>query len=247
MQATPNVLPSPPLRGARPARARRRGWRFVALVIGIVLPVSASSAADNGEPSFDGLEPVPNAKVAKAYIDPTADFSVYRRVKILHPYVAFRSHWKRDQNADRTRRLTARDVDRFKKDIADLFEKVFTEVLDEENGHTVTQENAPDVLLLRPAIIDIDVTVPDNQDDARATTYTTSTGAATLYVELYDSVSGQIIGRAIDRRSVRQPGSSIEFTNRATLHRDGRQLFRRWATLLRDFLERHYKGSDRSD
>jgi hypothetical protein len=183
--------------------------------------------------------PVPESRVAKAYIDPKADFSVYRRVKILQPYVAFRKNWERSQNEGRSRRLTPQDMTRIKKDIADLFEQVFSEVLQAKNGYAVTDENAPDVLLVRPAIIDIDVTLPADQGDS--TTYTTSTGVATLYVELYDSVSGDIIGRAIDRRTVRQPGSSVAFTNRATLNRDGRQLFRRWATLLRDFLDRHYK------
>ena len=39
--------------------------------------------------SFDGLVTIEESRVHMAYIDPNADFSVFQRVAILDPHVAF--------------------------------------------------------------------------------------------------------------------------------------------------------------
>jgi hypothetical protein len=70
-------------------------------------------------------------------------------------------------------------------------------------------------------------------------TFTASTGAATLYLELFDSISGQIIGRAADRQAIRNTGT-VNWTNRVTNTADARRMFGRWADLLRSFLDSHY-------
>jgi hypothetical protein len=226
---------------------RARLTTLIALAIGaqfLFFTASASTAQAQqreADISFDGLKLVENSKVAKAYIDPEADFSVYKRVKILAPYVAFRSHWKRDQNRERPHRLKSSDIERIKRDVAALFDKVFKEELEAHDGYQVVEVIGDDVLLLRPAIIDVDISTPDTLDSERGHTYSTSTGAATLYIELFDSVSGQIIGRASDRQNIRKSAGSIAWTNRATNTADGRRLFRSWAGLLRNFLDQHYK------
>ena len=135
-----------------------------------------------------------------ALIDPDADFSVFERVAILDPHVAFRSNWLRDQNRTRSRNIRATDVERIKADVASLFKDVFTERL-EAAGYEVVNYSDEDVLVLRPAIIDLDVNAPDTRNTGRQRTYTATTGAATLMLELFDSLSGDLIGRAADRRA----------------------------------------------
>ena len=71
-----------------------------ALIVASATPATALAA----DVSFDGLQPVEGANVAMAYIDPDADFSVFKRVVILEPLVAFRSNWQRDQNRAEDRR-----------------------------------------------------------------------------------------------------------------------------------------------
>ena len=132
-------------------------------------------------------------------------------------------------------------MERIKEDVATLFERVFVERL-EAAGYPVVENAADDVLVLRPAIIDLDITAPDTMSPGRSRTFTTSTGAATLYIELYDSVSGQILGRAADRTAVRNMGGTVSFSNRVTNSADARRMFRNWAGLLRDFLDSHYMG-----
>jgi hypothetical protein len=195
---------------------------------------------DDAGISFDGLELIEASNVAAAYIDPEADFSVFQRVAILDPFVTFRSNWQRDVNRSRRRgRINTSDMERIKADVASLFKEVFTERLEADDGFEVVVFADYDVLLLRPAIIDLDITAPDMRTGGRSRTYIASAGAATLYIELFDSVSGTIIGRAIDRRASRIPGRAA-WAGRVTNTAEARRMFGGWADILRDFLEQHY-------
>ena len=199
-------------------------------------------AQDEEGISFDGLVPVENARVAGAFIDPDADFSVFERVAILDPFVAFKSNWQRDQNRDRrgSSRISASDMERIKADVARLFKEVMIERLESDDGYEVVDGANYDVLLLRPAIIDLDITAPDTLSAGRSQTFAASTGAATLYIELFDSVSGEIIGRAIDRQGARRGGGTVSWSNRVTNVAEARRVFGHWADLLRSFLDEHY-------
>ena len=96
-----------------------------------LLIVPAAQAEDPMGELFQNLVPVENARMGMAYIDSEADFSVFKRVMILDTYVAFRSGWQQDQRRG-TRRVnvTASDMERIKRDVADLFTTVFTETLE---------------------------------------------------------------------------------------------------------------------
>lgn len=193
------------------------------------------------ETPFDNLVPVEDAQVAAAYIDPNADFSVFNRAMILDTFVSFRSGWERDQRrGTRGTRISSNDIERIKARVSELFNSVLIDVLEADDGFEVTSEPGYDVLLIRAAIIDLDVTAPDTSSAGRSRTYTADSGAATLYIELYDSVSGQIIGRAIDRQAARNPGGMMRWSNRASNTADARRVFRGWAETLRGFLDSHY-------
>jgi hypothetical protein len=204
--------------------------------------MSAALAEDNTS-QFENLVAVEDAQAAAAYIDPQADFSVFKRAMILDTFVSFRSGWERDQRrGTRGTRISANDIERIKTRVSELFNSVFIEVLEADDGFEIVSEADYDVLLIRAAIIDLDVTAPDTSGAGRSRTYTADSGAATLYIELYDSVSGQIIGRAIDRQAARSPSSFMTWTNRASNTADARRVFRGWATNLRSFLDSHYSG-----
>ena len=117
-------------------------------------------------------------------------------------------------------------MDRIKTRVSELFNSVFIEVLEADDGFEIVSEPDYDVLLVRAAIIDLDVTVPDTSAAGRSRSYTADSGAATLYIELYDSVSGQILGRAFDRQAARQNTSVMRWTNRASNTADARRVFR---------------------
>jgi len=211
------------------------------LVLSSILLVPALLNADEGaeETSWDGLVAIEDAPSAAAFIDPSADFSVFKRVSILQPHVAFRSNWQRDQNRSRSRNVSANDMERIRDDVAGLFMSVFIEQL-EAAGYDVVNYADEDVLILRPAIIDLDITAPDVRSAGRSRTYTATTGAATLFIELFDSLSSDLIGRAVDRRSSGRAGGFATQSNRVTNRADARREFRVWADRLIEFLHQHY-------
>ncbi|MEP1469516.1 MAG: DUF3313 family protein [Halieaceae bacterium] len=210
------------------------------LVASVPAALAEEEAETQQERSFDNLVAVEGAAVNMAYIDPDADFSVFKRVAILDPLVAFRSNWQRDQNRGRSRNISNRDMERIKEDVGTQFERVFAERL-EAAGYEVVDVAGDDVLVLRPAIIDLDITAPDTRTPGRSRTFTASTGAATLYMQLFDSVSGDIIGRAADRRAVRSGAGSISWSSSVTNTAEARRMFGRWADTLITFLDSHYK------
>ena len=219
--------------------------RWLVLAPILLLPALAMGQDEDAESTWDGLVAIEDSNVASAFIDTDADFSVFRRVSILEPYVAFRSNWKRDQNRSRSRNVRATDVERIKEDVARIFMEVFVERL-EEAGYDVVNYVGEDVLIVRPAIIDLDITAPDIRSAGRSRTYTASTGAATLFVELFDSLSSDLIGRAVDRRNAGRRSFAIA-SNRVTNRADARREFIVWADTLIEFLDQHYVKPDTAE
>ena len=215
--------------------------------LGLLLIIGGTGAIageQGAQETHDGLVPVEGAKVAAAFIDPKADFSVFARVRILEPQVAFRDNWQRDQNrGTRMRRVSNSDMERIKADVAELFNEVFTEVLEADDGYDVTTELDHDVLVIRPSIIDLDIVVPNTTTTAPTQSISASGGSATLFVELFDAVSGDIIGRAIDRQSTGQAQGVFTLRGGAANRQEARQMFTGWASQMRSFMDSHYRGS----
>jgi hypothetical protein len=210
------------------------------LLTAIALAAPVSVSAEDQEPmqeTFDGLSLVEGAKLATAYIDTEADLGVYNKVMILDCHVAFKKGWDKKTRAGTRIRISGSDMDRIKADVAALFRDVFTERLSSDGGYEIVTEAGADVLLVRPAIIDLDITAPDDMSGGRSRVYTTSSGAATLYIELYDSVTGDILARAADRQGARKASGHMSYSNRVTNRADARRMLGGWADLLRAKLD----------
>jgi hypothetical protein len=208
-------------------------------LVGVLSAVAPCDALGE-ETSFDGLERVESSKIAIAYLAPEVDFSVFTRVKVLEPEVAFRSNWQRDQNRNRTRNVSTRDMERIKADVASLFREVFAQRLT-SGGYEVTDEIADDVLVVRPAIIDLDITAPETRSTSAAQrSFTASPGAATIYVELFDAATGQIIGRGADRQAGQRTSGFMTWSNQVTNSVEARRILQGWADVLVSFLDAQY-------
>ncbi len=223
----------------KPGRARGIRRLFAGCLLVWMLAAGSALAAEEAVPevTHDGLHLVPGAKVAIAYAKPDADFSVYKRVMLLDAYVAFKKNWQNQHNRTSVYRITSKDIEQIKQSTATLFAEVFAEELDDKGGYTIVDAPAPDVLLLRPAIIDLDVTSPNVDQPGRSHNFASSAGAASLYLELYDSVSGEILARVVDRQSANHPGDIIRWSNQVTNRAAARKIIADWAGLLRDRLD----------
>lgn len=199
----------------------------------ILVAVSTFTVQSTDAPavSFDGLHLEPSTDVSIAYVKPEADFSIYTEFMMLDTYVAFKKNWQRNTRVA-GRRVSNKDMERIKKEAAELLRDTFKNELDDEGGYKLVEAAGDNVLLLRPALIDLEITAPDIPVAGRVTQYVASAGAATLYIELYDSVSGEILARIIDRRNMQNYGTA-RWANSVTNRADARRMFRRWADLLR--------------
>ncbi len=210
----------------------------ISIAATLLLPLATWAEAEKStEATHDGLVLVPDAKVEMSYVKPDADFSVYSRLIILDASVAFRRGWKMDQMSGSVQRITNRDMEKIKTGMAELFHQVFVETLSSGEGYPIVKEPDKDVLLLRPAIIDLDVTAPDVDRAHRTRNFVTSAGAATLVLEFFDSVSGEILARSVDHQEARRPGDVMRFSNRVTNRAEAEEILAAWAGLLRESLD----------
>jgi hypothetical protein len=208
------------------------------LIITGLLCTSLAFAVDKlPETSHDGLVLQKGTELAAVYIKPGADFSGYDKLAILDCYVAFKKNWQRDQNEDRmsmTQMVTKKDMDEIRTWLAAEFKKVFVKELQTEGGYVVVDHGAEDVMIIRPAIIDLDIEAPDTMSPGMSATFSASAGQMTLYMELFDSVTSEIIARVVDAEGARDHGM---IRNRATNRAEADRILRKWADILRTHLD----------
>ena len=209
----------------------------VAVLVLCITFLSTPAFAAGGQTSHDGLELVKKDRSTALYVRPGASLAQYDRVAILDCPVAFRKNWERDQNRERNfeERISKQDMERIKKALSEEFLKIFKRELQDEGGYTVVDTGGEDVLVLRPAIINLDVSAPDKMTPGMSETFTTSAVAMTLYLELYDSVSSQILARYVHADGDRE--GTMQVANRVTNKAAADRILTRWADRLRKGLD----------
>jgi len=195
------------------------------------LGTTLAVAADAPD-SWEGLIQIKPKRLDAAYLLPGADFRKYTKLMVDPVEVAFKKDWAEDYNRDAatlSQRLSQEDIERIANAAREEFTKVFSEAYHEAGLEIVTSPGA-DVLRVRPGIMDLYVTAPDNMSSGRSRTYTQESGQALLFVELRDSTSGTLLGRGLDRRATRNTGR-VQISNSVTNLSDFRALFKQWADM----------------
>lgn len=207
------------------------------LFLSLLLVTNFSFA--NKEPpqtTLEGLERVKDSKLALVYVEPGADFSQYKRIYLADTYVAFKKNWRRDQNrAADPHKISSGDMDKMKTELAGMFRDIFTGVL-EEGGYELVNERAEDVLMIKPAIINLDITAPDTLANKGGHRYSESAGEMTLYLELYDSATDDLIAKAMDLQTDRQTGY-FQWQTRVSNRAAASRILTVWANVLKDGLD----------
>jgi hypothetical protein len=208
-----------------------------ALLIGALSVFSLAGNAIEALPEYtpEGMKLLKQTETRIVYAMEGADLSRYSKVALIECYVAFAKNWERDYNrsASFSRRIDARDMEEIKQSIAGEFRKVFTEEL-AERGHEVVEYSGADVVVIRPAIINLDVSAPDTASAGFADVIVRSAGSMTLYMELFDSPTSAIFARVIDARADRE--SFAARANRVTNKAAADRILRDWARELADHL-----------
>jgi hypothetical protein len=193
------------------------------------------------EPSqWDGLVRQRNARLGALFVKPDVDIAVYQNVVLDPVEVRFSRSWNPNRTAsDVSRRLDARDVAAIQTRLAELVHEIFAEELNEA-GYPIVAEAGHDTLRVTAAIVDLYVSAPDTLPPGRVTIFTADSGRMTLVLELRDSVTGEILARAVDTRTGRRSGGGVTVTSRTTNTADARRAIRVWAGGLRQALAEMY-------
>jgi len=218
---------------------------FLSLTL-LLLASSVSFAARNELPevSPEGLKLIKGTKLGAVYMKEGADFSGYDKVAILDCDVAFKKHWKREQNREHFGSVSDEDIVRIRTKLADEFMKVFSEEL-VKKGNEISMTAASDVLVLRPSIINLDINAPDTRTPGTSYSIASSAGQMTLYLELYDSITHDLLARVIDTEADRG-FDNFTLQNEATGRRAADHILRKWADILGDFLQHARSTGDSS-
>jgi hypothetical protein len=220
---------------------------FTAIALSAVI-FGTAIAADKELPQTtpEGLTLVTETKSRIVYTVEGMDLGQYTKVMILDGEVAFAKNWQRDYNrnvAGLDGRVKDSDVVRMKAKLAAELKTVFTDTM-KASGHEVVTEPAADVIILRPAIINVVANAPDVRSAGMSRTYVAEAGEMTLYLELYDSVSGSLLAQIIDRQRARRTAPTVAYANSATNLAAVDRILKDWAQELASHFGAVSKGSD---
>ena len=214
----------------------RNFTRVATMCLLAVLSVTGYAQATGTE--SDSLVEVKAKKVKKAYLLPGADFSGYKKVIIAPSEVAFQKNWLRDMNnpsASPSRRISDKDASKILEAARSGFDEIWAEAF-RAAGYEVVNAPGDDVLKLIPGVFDLYINAPAATSAGRSKTYTVEAGQASVILDVRDSVSGTLLGRAIDNRRAGTNTGRFEWTTSASNRSDFNRLFKRWAKLAADGL-----------
>ena len=223
---------------------------MLSLVILVAAPLTtmAKDAPQVPQTTAEGLELVPKVEgLAYVWAEPGANLSQYKRINLVEPSVAFKKNWRRNYNKnaiDLASKIKSSDIKRIQKGLAELFHDVFRKEL-EAGGYTLTDEKAEDVLLVKAAILDLDINAPDIRSTNAQATFTTSAGSMSLYMQLFDSETDDLLAKAMDHTYDRT--SMVQQLQTGPANRQAaRKMMEPWAKALREGLD-HARSSTNTE
>jgi Protein of unknown function (DUF3313) len=213
---------------------RTRWYSLPSLLL--ALAAAALSGCASKEPSvteWDGLILQPNTRLGAVFILPGADIASFKSVLLDPVQISFASDWNPNRAGSATGRVTPADIATLKSGLAELFRETFREQL-ARSGYPLVDVEGPDTLRVTPAIINLYVTAPAaaTAGAGRSRVFTATSGRMTLVAEVRDSVTNELLARAVDAQSARSGAGQLTWTNAVTNRSDARRAINVWAASL---------------
>lgn len=211
------------------------------ILAGAALALVACASNSTAPKTYDGLELLPDTQFGEVYKLPGAELGDYQSYGLENCEVAFKKNWLRNQNNSRLdlgNRVTQKDVDKIKDTLAAECQQYFRAALEQAPPYTLVDNfsDGEGVLILRPSIINLDISAPDTHSAGMQRTYTTQAGEMTLVLELLDGTTGETLVRIVDR--YRSPETSwLQWSNSVTNQAAAKRVLSRWAQQLRKGLD----------
>ncbi len=202
-----------------------------AALLAFAVATATPALAAKPPTTWDGLLQIKTKRFDLVYLAPGATFTGYTKVKLDPTEVSFEKNWRRDytsQGIGISRDISEKDLQKAVTKGVAAASEIFVEEFN-KGGYQVVTEAGPDVLWLRTGVLNVRVSAPDTMEPGRTYTFANDAGEATYFIEVRDSTTGALLGRAVDRRLAGD--NTIGQRNRATNRSDFRRLVERWAEL----------------
>jgi hypothetical protein len=209
--------------------------RLLAAMLALGSALAAGCAADPppDETTADGLVRVPARSVGGVYRAPDATFIQYQRVILEPPSISFVDDWTEDHPE-----VSPAEMLRLRKEVVQLFHDEFTREFVKRGPYKFADEAAPDVLLVVPAIEELDIKTPEAGMEPGNRTYLTGR-PVTMKVtgDLLDAITGKVVGRVITYHLPEQnPNSELRLSNRTANAQEQRRVYAEWSLLVHEAL-----------
>lgn len=221
-------------------------FRHISLLIFILTLMSgcATFGADEGDlrkgdVTTDGLTVIKSTRHTEKQIKDDVDWSEYTKYQITRVEVSFRKNWKRDYNMSQralSMQVTDEDMARIRESMGKMVYEEFDSALQKEGGLTKVDQADSNTLIFKPKIINLNVYAPDFDSAYISRSYVRQAGRATLFLEVYDAVSGEILSRWVDTREDPDRGY-FDWANRITNAARAKLVVRAWAKRLVEGLD----------
>jgi hypothetical protein len=193
----------------------------------------------DAEVTHDGLHRVDKTVMDAAWVKPDLDLSGYDRLILVGAGFSYRAvdnegrRYVPGRSNDSEFYITPENRERIEREMRDAF----LEEMSRLERYAFATEPGPGVLALVGGVSDVVSSVPPlDECTGRCEVYLSDVGQATLVIELRDSLSNEILIRAVDSRAAESAGWPIE-VNSVTVWPEVRRLASFWARRIRNGLE----------
>ena len=203
----------------------------MALILACLL-AACSHTRGPEERTDDGLVRVPSRAAGGVYRAPGVDFTPYKRVILEPPTIEFEKGWRKSHED-----VSDADVARILATSVKLFREEFANIVVEDGPYEFADAPAPDVLLIVPRIVDLDIPAPETNNPIGVKQYTPGPVKMQVIGEMRDASSNTLVARVIVFEGQERYGiNDFRLANRVTNSHEMRMGFAKWSRMALEAL-----------
>jgi len=209
----------------------------VSLIWGCAVPEPKLQEGPTAEVTFDGLVRVDNTTYQRVWVRKDINLADYDKILLKGADVHYRAVKKpvgiRASSSAQFFPMDEKEKDDFEKTVSEVFDRE----MKKSKYFKIVDEPGPKTLTVIGTLIDVVSRMPPDMPGRDV--YLSNYGEATLVIEVRDSMSDEILARAVDRRAAQPFGGEIQSfpSNSVTAKAEVSRVMTQWANLLREGID----------